>query len=50
MFDILMVFLKDFFEKFDFEEEKICIRQKKHYNYPVGKELRLLSPTNTVLI
>ena len=34
------MFLKDFFEKVDFE--KFSRRQKSMQNYPVGKELKLL--------
>ena len=37
-FDTLMVFLKEFFEKVDFE--KISRRQRSRQNYPGGKELR----------
>ena len=39
MFNILMVFLKEFFEKVDFE--KINRQQKSMKNFPGGKELNL---------
>ena len=38
MFDTLMVYLKEFFEKVDLE--KISKQQKSMQNYPVGKELK----------
>ena len=38
LFDILIVFLKECFEKVDFE--KINRQQKRMTNYPVGKELK----------
>ena len=38
LFDTQMVFLKEFFEKVDFEK-KISRRQKSMKNFPVGNEL-----------
>ena len=44
LFDTLMVFLKEFFEKVDFE--KISRRQKSMKNYPGGKEFTLAHATS----
>ena len=40
-FDTLILFLKEFFEKVDFEKKSAEDREKKQ-NYPVGKELDLI--------
>ena len=45
LFDTLIVFLKEFLEKGDFE--KISRRQKIMQNYPAGKELTLKGPITT---
>ena len=42
LFDTLMVFLEEFFEKADFEK-KLANGKKSMQNYPVGKELTVLS-------
>ena len=39
LFDILIVFRKEFLEKTDFGQ-KISIQRKSMQNYPVGKEVR----------
>ena len=44
LFDILMVFLKDFFQKVNFEKNSRRLKIMK--NYPVGNELNLKGTSN----
>ena len=39
LYDILMIFLKDFFQKDDFEKRKICRRFKSMQTFTHGKDM-----------
>ena len=45
-----MVFLKEFFEKFDFEKNLQTTKKKKTENFPGGKELILGRTMSYIII